>query len=41
VSGIISALLAVSTNANQQSISIEAPGTDMAVVAISMSRGSK
>jgi hypothetical protein len=41
VSGIISALLAVSTNANQQSISIEAPGTDMAAVAISMSRGSK
>jgi hypothetical protein len=41
VSGVISALLAVSTNANQQSISIEAPGTDMAAVAISMSRGAK
>jgi hypothetical protein len=41
VSGVISALLAVSTNANQQSISIEAPGTDMAAVAISLSRGAK
>ena len=41
VSGVISALLAVSTNADKQSISIEAPGTDMAAVAISMSRGSK
>jgi hypothetical protein len=41
VSGVISALLAVSTNANRQSISIEAPGTEMAEVAISMSRGSK
>jgi hypothetical protein len=39
VSGVISALLAVSTNANQQSISIQAPGTEMASVAISMSRG--
>jgi hypothetical protein len=41
VSGVISALLAVSTNTNRQSISIEAPGTEMAEVAISMSRGSK
>jgi hypothetical protein len=41
VSGIISAMLAVSTNANRQSISIEAPGTEMADVAISMTRGSK
>jgi hypothetical protein len=41
VSGVISALLAVSTSANRQSISIEAPGTEMAAVAISMSRGSK
>jgi hypothetical protein len=41
VSGVISALLAVNTNANQQSISIEAPGTEMAMVAISMNRGSK
>ena len=38
VSGIISALLAVSTNANQQSISIQAPGTEMSLVAISLSR---
>ena len=38
VSGTISALLAVSTNANQQSISIEAPGTEMASVAISLNR---
>ena len=38
VSGVISALLAVSTNANRQSISIEAPGTEMAEVAIAMSR---
>jgi hypothetical protein len=41
VSGIISAMLAVSTNADRQSISIAAPGTEMADVAISMSRGSK
>jgi hypothetical protein len=39
VSGVISALLGMSTNANQQSISIEAPGTEMASVAISLSRG--
>jgi hypothetical protein len=38
VSGLISALLAVSTNANQQSISIQAPGTEMSLVAISLSR---
>jgi hypothetical protein len=38
VSGTISALLAVNTNANQQSISIQAPGTEMASVAISLSR---
>ena len=38
VSGVISAMLAVSTNANQQSISIQAPGTEMASVAISLSR---
>ena len=30
---------AVSTNANQQSISIQAPGTEMSSVAISLSRG--
>ena len=39
VSGTLSALLAVSTNANQQSISIEAPGSEMSSVAISLSRG--
>jgi hypothetical protein len=38
VSGIISASLAVSTVANQQSISIQAPGTEMQHVAISLSR---
>lgn len=41
VSGTIAALLSVNTNANQQSISIEAPGTEMASVAISLSRGTK
>lgn len=39
VSGVISAMLAVSTNANKQSISIEAPGSEMSAVAISLSRG--
>jgi hypothetical protein len=38
VSGTISALLAVNTNANQQSISIQAPGTEMTSVAVSLSR---
>ena len=38
VSGVISAMLAVNTNANQQSISIQAPGTEMSSVAISLSR---
>jgi hypothetical protein len=41
VSGLISATLGVSTNGNQQSISIQAPGTEMQSVAISMSRGAK
>lgn len=41
VSGIISATLGVSTNANQQSISIQAPGTELQSVAISMNRGGK
>ncbi len=41
VSGTISALLAVNTNANTQSISIEAPGSDLSQVAISMTRGAK
>ena len=38
VSGVISAMLAVNTNANSQSISIQAPGTEMQAVAISLSR---
>ena len=38
VSGVISAMLGVSTNANQQSISIQAPGTELQSVAISMNR---
>ncbi len=41
VSGVISATLGVSTNGNQQSISIQAPGTELQSVAISMSRGGK
>ena len=41
VSGVISATLGVSTNGNQQSISIQAPGTELQSVAISLSRGSK
>jgi len=39
VSGTLSALLAMSTGANRQSISIEAPGSEMSSVAISLSRG--
>ena len=38
VSGVISAELGVSTNGNQQSISIQAPGTELQSVAISMNR---
>jgi hypothetical protein len=38
VSGVISATLGVSTNANQQSISIQAPGTELQSVVISLSR---
>lgn len=38
VSGMISAMLAVSTKDNSQSISIQAPGTEMQHVAISLSR---
>jgi hypothetical protein len=41
VSGVISATLGMSTNGNQQSISIQAPGTELQSVAISMSRGAK
>jgi hypothetical protein len=39
VSGTLSALLAMSTSANKQSISIEAPGSEMSSVAISLNRG--
>ena len=39
VSGVISATLGVNTNGNQQSISIQAPGTELQSVAISMNRG--
>lgn len=39
VSGTISALLAMQTSANRQSIEIEAPGSEMSSVAISLSRG--
>jgi hypothetical protein len=38
VLGGISATLGVSTNGNQQSISIQAPGTEMSSAAISLSR---
>lgn len=39
VSGVMSATLGISTNENQQSISIQAPGTELQSVAISMNRG--
>lgn len=39
VSGTISALLAMKTSANHQSILIEAPGSEMSSVAISLKRG--
>jgi hypothetical protein len=38
VSGTLSALLAMRTSANKQSISIEAPGSEMSSVAISLNR---
>jgi hypothetical protein len=38
VSGTFSALLGMSTNANQQQISIQSPGSEMASVAISLNR---
>lgn len=41
VDGPISAMLAMSTRANQQSVSIRSPGSPMSEVAISLSRGSK
>jgi hypothetical protein len=39
VSGMLSAMLAMSTNADKQNISIQAPGSEMESVAISLSRG--
>jgi len=39
VSGVLSAILVVDTNVNHQSISIEAPGSEMSAVAISLNRG--
>ena len=39
VEGTIAAMLAVTTKANQQQISIESPGAEMSAVAISMNRG--
>jgi len=41
VSGTLSALLAISTNANTQSISVQAPGSDLSNVAITLNRGAK
>src|SRR5262249_35198499 len=39
VQGTLAARLAVNTRANQQSISIEAPGSDLSSVSITMNRG--
>ena len=39
VEGTIAAMLTVSTKADKQQISIEAPGSEMSAVAISMNRG--
>jgi hypothetical protein len=39
VSGVLSAMLGMSTHANQQQISIQSPGSEMSSVAISLSRG--
>jgi hypothetical protein len=39
VSGVLSAMLGMSTSANQQQISIQSPGNEMSSVAISLSRG--
>jgi hypothetical protein len=39
VQGTLAARLAVNTRANQQSISIEAPGSDLSSVTITMNRG--
>ena len=40
-SPVFSALLAVSTQSNQQSISIQSPGSEIAAVSINLSRGAK
>jgi hypothetical protein len=40
-SPVFSALLAVSTRSNQQSISIQSPGSEISAVSINLSRGSK
>lgn len=40
-SPVFSAMLAVNTRSNQQSISIESPGSEIAAVAINLNRGSR
>ena len=40
-SPVFSALLAVSTHSNQQSISIQSPGSEISAVSINLSRGAK
>jgi hypothetical protein len=40
-SPVFSALLAVSTQSNQQSISIQSPGSEIAAVSINLSRGAR
>ena len=40
-SPVFSAVLALSTRSNQQSISIQSPGSEIAAVSITLSRGSK
>jgi hypothetical protein len=40
-SPIFSAMLAVSTHSNQQSISIQSPGSEISAVSINLSRGAK
>ena len=40
-SPIFSAMLAVSTQSNQQSISIQSPGSEISAVSINLSRGAK
>lgn len=41
ISPIFSAMLAVNTRSNQQSISIQSPGSEIAAVSINLSRGSR